>query len=171
MAEKVSAAQKMESVWKSLVLIGVILVVGFNAAMFTVGFQTKAGADTAHAKIEAAEDANHKKVEVRLDEHQESLTEQRYIQVRIEVGQKQIHDQLDGIASQNRMAMAPNSAERRVHRKAVEASAKSVAVRREALEKSYRKTPVIPRKVRNGGGKVRPPIVDSDDPLAGLDGI
>ena len=162
---------KMESVWKSLVLFGVVLAVGFNAAIFTTGFQTKAEADVAHDKIEKAETANHKRVEERLEEHADSLTEQRYIQVRIEVGQKQITDQLEGIAAQNRVAMAPNSAQRRVHRKVVKASAQRVAVRRKALERSYQKVPVIPRKARNGGGKMLPPIVKADDPLAGLDGL
>lgn len=164
-------SHKVESVWKSLVLIGVVIGVGAQGAMWMTGFQTKAEADKAHAKIEKAETENHKKVSLALDDHETALTEQRYIQVRIEVGQKQITDQLDGIAAQNRVAMAPNSSQRRVHRQVVEASAQRVAVRRKALERSYQKVPVIPRKMRNGGGKSRPPIVEADDPLAGLDGL
>jgi hypothetical protein len=132
----------LQATWKVLVGIGAILGVGFGAAEYLARYQTVDTATLQHDEIKKQNEDSVKQVRADIQEQSGELESMRYINVRIEVAQKQVLDEL----RRSRLERQPvrSYAERTQRAEELEAIEHRIEVRADALEESYELQPVMP---------------------------
>jgi hypothetical protein len=144
--------KRLDAGWKTATLIGVIMGTGFAGATYLAKYKTADAAKAEHAELaEATAKVKEAVVEVEVD-----VQDIRYVNVRIEVSQQQISDQLKMISFQGQRSRS------RADREEMRVLAVKTTRRGMALQKSYEQKPVV----KAGGAKMK-----AGDPLAGLEGL
>lgn len=154
-----STAKKLEGVWKTLTLIGAIAAAGFAASTYLAGYQRTDDAKAEHVAIRAAQADSETHIQEQIRTGAEERQSIRYINVRIEVSQRQINDRLELIAEQNRTVRTRSARAARADR--VEVLEDRIQTRDRALRQSYQDRPPVPDE----------DAVASGDPLSALDGL
>lgn len=150
--------KKLDASWKTLSLIGTILAAGFAAATYLGRYQTVDDAKSQHRAIvaEAHEDAA--SAEERLDAQEEQLVDLRVRNVRIEVGQQQVLDEMRRVRLRDQRART--AAEREAQEQELQEIDERIQRRERALEQSYEQRPIL-----------APEAMSDNDPLADLEGL
>lgn len=104
----------------------------------------------------------HQELNKTVSEHDEELEDNRYINARIEITQRQIQRRLDRNYKVDQARLAGNWQERRHAEEEAEELDREIQEVEAALKKSYEQRPPIPTKGNRGS-------MPDDDPLAGLD--
>lgn len=133
-----------------MTLIGAMMAAGFGAATYLSKFQTMDNAREVRGKLEAAT----ARVDAKADRIREDVESLKFVNVRVELGQRQIQDQLELLTLQNK------SSTTREDRRVMEELEEKTKVRGAALKKSYEEKPVVQ------AGKAN---IDPEDPLAKAD--
>lgn len=141
--------KRLEAGWKTITLIGVIMGTGFAGATYIGKYKTHEQAKADHGKLEAAT----KEVDSKTEELQEEVQEIQMVNVRIEVGQQQISDQLKLVMMQNKTRTTS------ADREEIRQLESNTEIRGAALKKSYEQRPIT----KTAKGKM-----SADDPLSGL---
>jgi len=129
---------KVEKTWKTLTLIGAIAAAGFGAATYLTNFQSEADAKAESARV----DRKIEGVKAEVEKHDQELEEIRYVNVRIEVAQAQVLDELRLARERSR---TPRGRDERVaQEEQVAEIERRIEVRGDALEESYERRPVVP---------------------------
>jgi hypothetical protein len=152
-------ASRLERTWKTLTLVGAIAAAGFGASTYLGGFQTAAGARSEHASIREEMRGSDARVAQQIERHAEELRDVRYVNVRIEVAQAQVLDELR--LARQRAERAVTAAEREERQATIEELERRIEVRGGALEQSYERRPTVPHDASQ---------IDPEDPLTRLGG-
>jgi hypothetical protein len=148
----------LNATWKTIALIGTIAGVGFVGSQYLDRYQTAERAIEQHTAIETRSKASVDALGKDIEKHTEELEAVRYVNVRIEIGQQQILDELRRTRLENRQVR--NSAERIQRIEDLEELDERLELREKALEGSYKLRPIVPRA---GSGDAP---MQRDDPLS-----
>ena len=144
----------IQATWKILVVIGAIAGVGFGAAEYLARYQTVGDAAQQHNEIKSSVTVLQKGIQENSDE----LEGMRYVNVRIEVAQQQVLDELRRARVEDQSTRT--RAERTQREDELEQLDTRLELREKALQGSYKLRPIVPRA---GSGDA---TVERDDPLA-----
>jgi hypothetical protein len=149
--------RRIERTWKALTLVGAIAAAGFVASTYLARFESQSEAQAAHAQLrtEAVERLSEVRAEVRQQESE--LRDIKYVNVRIEVAQAQV---LDELRLAREMSSDPGTRDERRSRDArVTNLERRIELRGRALGESYARRSIVPV------------TTSSNDPLTSLSAV
>lgn len=151
--------KKLDTSWKTLTLIGTIMAAGFAGATYLGKYQTTEAAESEHEAIIAAADEAAASASERAKSHEVQLQDITVRNVRIEVGQQQVLDEMRAQRVHRRRARTRE--EREAQQQELEDIDRRIDRREQALDRSYEQRPIVPP----GAG------LPNGDPLSGLEGL
>jgi hypothetical protein len=133
--------------WWLLGIVVALVSAGFGSALWLDDRYEKAGAAAVQAE---SHQTAHTPISETLQEHDTEIEEIRYVNVRIEMGQKQINDRLDRNYARSRARAARSRQEREEAEAQADELDEQIQERQEVIDRSYEQRPIVPSKVRRG---------------------
>ena len=149
--------RRIESAWKVLTLIGAIAAVGFAASAYLSRFESQADSRVAHAQMRSESIVQVSEVRSEVQRQESELRDIKYVNVRIEVAQAQVLDELR--LAREVSSDASSRAERLSRSARVAVIERRIEQRGRALGESYARRPIVPV------------TTSSNDPLTNLNAV